>query len=69
MTDRAETIVCEPTDTSKTFPIVVSVSSHRFALSDTDLLDESWAEEFDRRLAVWESESPNPVPVQREHTM
>jgi hypothetical protein len=62
VTDRAETIVCEPIHTSETSTIVVSVSSHRFALGDTDLLDESWAEEFDRRLAAWEAESPAAVP-------
>ncbi|MDB5344642.1 MAG: hypothetical protein JWP89_3019 [Schlesneria sp.] len=67
MTDRAETIVCEPVHNSETSTIVVSVS-HRFDLGDADLLDESWAEEFDRRLAVWESESPIAAPMAEEQT-
>ena len=57
MTDRTETIVCEPIDTSETSTIVMSVSPRQFAITDTNLLDESWAEEFDRRLAAWEAES------------
>lgn len=57
MTDRTETIVCEPIDTSETSTIVMSVSPRPFAITDTNLLDESWAEEFDRRLAAWEAES------------
>lgn len=68
MTDRAETIVCEPTNTSEMSPIVVPVLAHRFALGHIDLLDESWAEEFDRRLAAWESESPIAVPIADEQT-
>jgi hypothetical protein len=61
VTDRAETIVCEPVFNSETSTIVISVS-HQFALGDADLLDESWAEEFDRRLAAWEAESPAVAP-------
>ena len=63
MTDRTKTIVCEPIDTSETSTIVVSVSSPRLAVGEADLLDESWAEEFDRRLAAWEAESPSPAPT------
>jgi hypothetical protein len=61
VTDRAETIVCEPIPNSDTSTVVVSVS-HRFALGDAVLLDDSWAEEFDRRLAAWEAESPAVAP-------
>jgi hypothetical protein len=61
VTDRTETIVCEPVHTSETSTIVISVS-HRFALGDSDLLDDTWAEEFDRRLAAWEAESPATAP-------
>lgn len=27
-----------------------------------EFLDESWGDEFDRRLAAWESESPTVAP-------
>lgn len=63
MTDRTETVVCEPIDTSETSTIVMSVSPRPFALAGTNLLDESWAEEFDRRLAAWEAESEATAQV------
>ncbi len=61
MTDRAETIVCEPIPTPETSKIVISVAP-QFAVGDADLLDDSWAEEFDRRLAAWEAESQAVAP-------
>lgn len=63
MTDRTETIVCEPIDTSETSTIVMSVSTRPSAIAGTNLLDESWAEEFDRRLAAWEAESEAAAQV------
>lgn len=30
---------------------------------EVEFLDDEWAQEFDRRLAAWESESPSPIPM------
>lgn len=62
MTDPVETIVCEPVPTSKA-PATIAMPFTRIAHGGTEFLDEAWAEEFDRRLAAWESELPAPATV------
>ncbi len=46
-----------PADAADTIP------SGPILPSGTEFLDESWGEEFDRRLAAWESESPVTAPA------
>lgn len=62
MTDPVETIVCEPVPSSKA-PTAVPMPFTRIARGGTEFLDEAWAEEFDRRLAAWEAELPEPATV------
>jgi hypothetical protein len=64
MANSAETIGNEPA--LKTAPPAVFTSvdnSSIISTDDVEFLDQSWAEEFDRRLAAWEAESPSTAPV------
>jgi hypothetical protein len=60
MTDPVETIVCEPVPSSLA-STAIAMPFTRIGYGGTEFLDESWAEEFDRRLAAWESDSAKPV--------
>ena len=57
MTDPVETIDCDPfhiADEPTAMP-----HPNRLANDGAEFLDDAWAQEFDRRLAAWEAESPS----------
>lgn len=68
MTDRSPAFVCEPIDLSETSRLVMSVSPRPAPVAGNNLLDDSWAEEFDRRLAAWQAES-EPAEIDQKPTL
>lgn len=57
MTAPQETIVNESPQ-PETSPLPLEIEATRVAA--IEFLDDSWAEEFDRRLAAWQTEPPPP---------
>lgn len=58
MTTPQETIVSNSARISESASRLEEAQVSRAATGGVEFLDESWAEEFDRRLAAWQTESP-----------
>ena len=64
MTEPVETIVRDRVwNAERSFVPVFEAHSDRIGPDAVEFLNDAWAAEFDRRLAVWEAESPSVSPM------
>ena len=64
MVEPIETIVRDPVwNAERSFVPVFEAHPDRLGPDGAEFLNDAWAAEFDRRLAVWEAESPSVSPM------